>query len=246
VALVHRLMTMILLRAASCVWISIPAWEPRLRPYALGRRVEFKWLPIMSNIPVIDDAAGAEAIRARYTREGGALVGHFGTYDRHVTNLLLQSVPELMKNGRPQAMLLLGRGSEAMREQLIEKLPALADRVHAAGTLAAPELSLHVSACDVMLQPYIDGVSTRRGSTMIALAHGVPVVTTSGSFTEPLWAESDAVALAPVEDLPALVETTQRLLPDMLGRKRMSLAGRSLYAERFDVARTISALRDSR
>lgn len=245
VAVVHRLMTMILLRASRRVWISIPAWEQRLKPYALGRRVEFKWLPIASNIPVIDDPAGVRAIRARFTSDEGALVGHFGTYDRHVTNLLLQSVPELMKNGRPQAVLLMGRGSEAMRDQLIEKLPALADRVHAAGTLAAPELSLHVSACDVMLQPYVDGVSSRRTSAMVALAHGVPVVTTSGSLTEGLWAKSKAVAMAPVENVCALVEATRALLPDAEARIRMSAAARMLYDERFDLKRIITALRDA-
>ena len=215
-----------------------------MRPYALGRKVEFKWLPIASNIPVVDDPAGVDAIRARYTRDGGALMGHFGTYDRHVANLLLQSVPELMKNGRPQAVLLLGRGSEAMREQLIGKLPALAGRVHASGTLSAAELSLPVSACDVMLQPYIDGVSSRRTSTMVALAHGVPVVTTSGILTEQLWDQSRAVALVPVADLPRLVATAQSLLLDLVARRRLSIAGKSLYAEQFEMTRIISSLRD--
>jgi glycosyltransferase involved in cell wall biosynthesis len=243
VALVHRLMTMILLRAARRVWISIPAWESLLRPYALGRGIPFEWLPVVSNIPVIDDAAGVKAIRARYTQEQGALVGHFGAYDRHLTDLLLKSIPALMQNGRPQAVLLLGRGSEAMRDELTSKIPTLVGRVHASGTLAADELSRHVSACDLMLQPYIDGVSTRRTSTMVALAHGVPVVTTSGPLTEPLWAESQAVALAPVADLPELVETIQRLLPDAVARKHMSAAARSLYAERFDVEHIIASLR---
>ena len=102
-------------------------------------------------------------------------------------------------------MLFMGRGSQAMRDELVKRYPELAGRLHAAGTLAAAELSLHISACDVMLQPYIDGVSSRRTSVMVGLSHGVPVVTTSGRLTETLWAESGAVALAPVEDMAALV-----------------------------------------
>ena len=45
-AVVHRLMTAVLLRAADRVWISTPAWESRLRPYALGRAIEMRWLPV--------------------------------------------------------------------------------------------------------------------------------------------------------------------------------------------------------
>ena len=243
VAAVHRLMTMILLRAASRVWMSIPAWEVCWRPYALGRALKFTWLPVASTIAVVDNPESVQAIRARYTNGGGRLVGHFGTCDRHITELLLKAVPALLHNGKPQAMLLVGRGSEVMRSRLIHRQPALADRVHATGTLAAGELSLHVSACDVMLQPYIDGVSSRRSSTMVVLAHGVPVVTTRGSLTEPLWIESKAVALAPAEDVFALVEATQRLLPDEAGKSRMRTAAKSLYETQFDLRRTITSLR---
>ena len=75
--------------------------------------------------------------------------------------------------------------------------------------------------------------------------HSVPVVTTSGSLTESLWAESDAIVMTPVEDLLALVETAQRLLPDAAARKRMSAAARALYAERFDMTRIIASLRET-
>lgn len=243
VAVVHRLMTLILLRAASRVLMSIPAWEACWRPYALGRALEFTWLPVASTIAVVDNPESVQAIRARYTNGGGRLVGHLGTCDRHITELLLKAVPALLHNGKPQAMLLVGRGSELMRNRLIHRQPALADRVHATGTLAAGELSLHVSACDVMLQPYIDGVSSRRSSTMVVLAHGVPIVTTRGSLTEPLWIESEAVALAPAEDVSALVEATQRLLPDEAAKSRMGIAAKSLYATYFDLKRTITSLR---
>src|SRR5450432_3484576 len=36
VAAVHRLMTVIVLRAACKVWMSTEAWEPMLRPFAMG------------------------------------------------------------------------------------------------------------------------------------------------------------------------------------------------------------------
>lgn len=245
VAAIHRLMTIVLLNAAHRVWVSIPTWEARLRPYALRRPLPFRWLPVASNIPVVDDPASVRVVRERYAPAGEQIVGHFGTYDRNITELLLKSVPSLLRGRASCVMLLMGRGSLAMRDELISKFPELAERLHATGTLAAAELSLHISACDVMLQPFIDGVSSRRTSVMVGLSHGVPIVTTSGRLTESLWQQSEAVALAPVEDMEALVKTAERLLSDEMIRRRMSAAARSLYDERFDVKRIISTLREA-
>lgn len=243
-AVVHRLMMMVLLRAARRVWMSIPAWEESLRPYALGRALPFQWLPVTSNIAVVEDPAGVSATRSRYAPAGNQLVGHFGTYDRNITELLLKAVPALLRGRERQAVLLMGRGSESARDELLRRQPELTQRVHATGTLAAADLSLHLSACDVLLQPYIDGVSSRRGSAMASLSHGIPLVTTSGRLTESLWAKSEAVALAPAADVGALVETAQRVLSNEACRRRMSVAARTLYEERFTVQRTITALRE--
>lgn len=246
VAAIHRVMTMVLLSAARRVWISIPAWEKRLRPYALGRALPFQWLPVASNIPVVDDPAAVTIIRKRYAPTGMDLVGHFGTYDRHITGLLLQSVPALLRARPNCAILLLGRGSEPLCAQLRGDHPELAARVFAPGTLPAAKLSLHLSACDVLLQPYVDGVSSRRTSVMVGLSHGVPIVTTSGKLTEPLWAESEAVALVALvfgPDASALVEAAARLLVQPTLRERLRVASRALYAERFEVKLIIDALR---
>ncbi len=243
VAFVHRLMTIILLSAASHVWVTIPAWEAYWRPYALGRKKTFDWLPVVSNISVTDDDPAIKTIRSRYGAAEGSIIGHFGGYDRHNTRLLLETIPPLISNGSKDTLLLMGRGSEEVREELIRNHSAMEGRVSATGNLTAPDLSLHLRACDVMLQPYVDGVSSRRGSMMAALAHGVPVITTSGRFTEPLWAESEAVVLVPVEDVSALAAATKRLLPDSAARSNLSRAAKALYRKQFDVKVIIDRLR---
>jgi glycosyltransferase involved in cell wall biosynthesis len=244
VAAVHRLMTMVLLDAAERVWMSIPAWEASLRPFALKRSLPFRWLPVASNISVVDDPHGVAAVRSRYAPAGGEqIVGHFGTYDRNIREMLLKSVPALLRDCENCTVLLLGHGGESMREALTKNQPQLQGRIHAPGTLSAAALSLHISACDVLLQPYIDGVSSRRTSVMVGLTHGVPIVTTSGRLTESIWAESEAVSLAPVEDVAALVNETRALLKDEAKRQRLSLAARTLYQDRFHLKHTIAALR---
>lgn len=245
VALVHRPMTIILLHAASQVWVTIPAWEARWRPYTGGRKLKFSWLPVVSNIPVIDDPEAIKVTRSRYVAAEGLIVGHFGTYDRPSTNLLISAVKSLIGNGSKEVLLLMGRGSELVRDDVIRIHPELEQRVRATGALDAAELSLHLSICDVMLQPYIDGVSSRRGSTMAALAHGIPVITTSGRLTEPLWVESKAVALVPVEDVRALVSATKQLLPDAEARSSIARAGSALYDKKFDIKIIVAKLRET-
>lgn len=241
-AAVHRLMTTILLKAASRVWVSIPGWETCLRPFAFGGVKSFVWLPVPSNIPVVDDTEGIAKVRTRYAPNGEFLVGHFGAYDIYMLKLMLELLPSLLEKHGNVAVLLLGKGSEALRFELIAKHPDLGRRVYASGALTAKDVSRHISACDLMLQPYQDGVSSRRGSLMAALAHGCPVVTTNGAATESLWAESGAVCLTEVGSVSSMVEATGRLLSDAFERRRLSVAARALYEERFDARRTILAL----
>ncbi len=51
-----------------------------------------------------------------------------------------------------------------------------------------------------MIQPYPDGISSRRTSAMAGLALGLPIVSTSGHLTETIWAEHAAVVLTPIGD----------------------------------------------
>jgi glycosyltransferase involved in cell wall biosynthesis len=244
-AAVHRLMVVILLKAASHVWVSIPDWETRLRPFVLGRQKSFRCLPVPSNIPVVDDPGGVRRIRAQYAFPDAPLVGHFGAYDQYMTELMLELLPPLLDGHDKLAVILLGKGSLELRHRLIELHPDLSQAVRATGVLSAEGISRHISACDVMLQPYQDGVSGRRTSVMTALSHGVPVVTTAGKATESYWAESDAVKLTKVGDISSMVEAVQCLLADEEMRISMGNSGTRLYRERFDIQQTISALRRS-
>lgn len=244
VALVHRLMTVVLLSAASRVWTTIPKWEECWRPYALGRRVQFGWLPVPSTTPVTASAEDAATTRALYAEEGASLVGHFGTYGGHVARSLTRLLPRLLSDEETDcAVLLMGQGSETMRAELLRAHPQLADRIHATGTLSTEAISRHLAACDLLLQPYPDGVSTRRTSVMAGLAHGLPIVTTSGALTEALWQESRAVALAEVGDDDALLDEVRRLRSSSEERARLRAAGHKLYRERFDLSHTLAALR---
>ena len=87
--------------------------------------------------------------------------------------------------------LLLGRGAREFARTL-----ALGERVVAREDLPASEIAALLRVSALALQPFPDGISARRTSAMAALALGVPLVTTDGFLTDPVWREG-AVALAP-------------------------------------------------
>jgi glycosyltransferase involved in cell wall biosynthesis len=246
-ALVHRLMTIVLLNAARRVWISTPRWEKAWRPYALGRRIPFSWLPLPSNVPVVNDAAAVTALRARYAPAGEQIIGHFGTFGYPITPMLESIIPQLFQSSEPLVMVFIGPKGAEFRDRVLRNHPEYAGRIHVTGPIPAtdPRLSAHLAACDLMIQPYPDGASSRRTSLLAPLAHGVPLVTTSGPSTEALWHESDAVALAPAQDLEAFVAEARCLLSDQSARRRASQAGRSLYQKYFAIERIAEALQSA-
>lgn len=241
---VNRAMAFTLTRAARRCFVGAAGWEPMLRQLAPAN-CAISWLPVPSNVPVIDDPEAVRAIRRSLMVEGGVVIGHFGTGREPFIAARLGAVaPALLREHPGARLLLLGRDSRAQRERILAGAPELHARVRAAGPLAARDLSLHLGACDLMIQPYDDGVSTRRTSVMAALAHRRAVLTTAGGLTEPLWAQSRAVALVAADDAAAMGAALARLIDDAPERARLGAAAGALYAERFDLAHTIAALRE--
>jgi glycosyltransferase involved in cell wall biosynthesis len=240
-ALVHRVMTAVLLRAAHRVWLSTPAWESLLRPYALGRAMDMRWLPV----PGCESASGgdAEDVKPIASTLGRPLIGHFGTYGDAVATLLEDRVWAVMDGPCRPTLLLLGSGGESFATRLLARHPQWHGRVHATGFLSTDRLNTHLAACDVLLQPYPDGITVRRTSVMAALARGRAVVTTSGHLTEPLWAQQGAVALVDVNDAVSFTCEVERLLCDVPARRIMEGRARAVYDAHFSVDRLIHTLR---
>jgi len=241
-AAVNRVMAWLVGGAAERAFVSIPGWRAGVGRVTLDG-TPVTWLPVPAAITVVDDPPAADDIAARYG-QGHPLVGHFGTYGDLIAPLVESAIVSLL--GRTDChVLLMGHGSTDARARLVLRHSESGARVHAAGTLPADDVSRHIRACAVMLQPYPDGISSRRTSAMTALAHGVPVVTTEGPLTESMWRTADAVALAPVGDADALALMVAALIADPIGRADLAGRGRALYDGQFDLRHTIAALRCS-
>ena len=241
-ACVQRVMTMMLLRAARKVWVAIPAWTAMWQPYALGRDIPFEWLPVPSSLDVPDPA---DVARLRHQLGAQPLVGHLGTFGPLVTRLLERTVADVLAAVPDVRMLLLGAGSELYGKALTRRIPAAAHRIIATGRLSHADLARHIAACDLLLQPFPDGVSTRRTSVMAGMKLGVPVVTTRGRLTEPLWDAARAVRLSGVGDSHALAAHVADLLRAPGERERLIRAARHLYDHHFGVDHLVGVLKSA-
>jgi hypothetical protein len=204
-ALVQRYMTRTVLRSARRVWMSIPGWESRLRPMLPdGSRLQL--LPVPGTIPVDRSMAATAGIRRRALGSATWLVGYFGSGGRYAESALQAAIRTLRAKRQDLAFICIGRGSEEAAARM--ELP----RITATGAIDLTSLSHHLSACDVLIQPYVDGVSGRRTTTISALEHGIPVATTFGALSEPFWKDSRAVAVVPADAPHLLAGAAERLL----------------------------------
>ena len=240
-AMVQRLMAALLLRASSRTYVATDQWRGYLAPYA-APGTDFTLLPIPSTLPADPPADTIIAWRRRLAGPGDVLVVHLGTYGDHVATELAPMVPALLQRCAHSRFVFVGRGGERFAEQLAQKHPTFASRLHATGPLDGVQAACVIAACDVALQPYPDGVTTRRTSVMAPLALGVPTVTSRGRLTESVWSDVPSVALATASDTSAHVAATESLLRDEGSRRRLGTAGRRLYADRFAIQRTVNVL----
>jgi glycosyltransferase involved in cell wall biosynthesis len=238
IAVANRLMAWWIATAADRVFVTIPAWGDLLRRLA-PKSPPSEWLPVPSNLPTDVTPAPKRATE---------LIGHFGTYGESVVKLLEPALVGLLEKSAGRVALLLGRNGDTFRGRFVARHPSLAARVIATGELSATETAAEIAACDLMLQPYPDGVSSRRGSVMSGLALGVPMVTNLGPLSELIWAsESSGVKLAPKPSVPDLIQAVEYLLARTLTeRSARGNAGRRLYSERFALENTIAKLREER
>lgn len=241
-ATVHRLMARLITEAAERIFVSIPAWSRLLQRFCPSSR-PIEWLPVPSTLPVVANGEAVTALRRSLTADGKLLVGHFSTYGHGIAPLLKATIHHIASKLPAVCFLLLGRNSTTFATYLKGNDPILDGKVVACGEAAGEAISAHLRVCDLLLQPYPDGVSSRRTTVMAGLALGLPIVTNLGPLSEPLWAEERAVAAVASAEPQVLAERVITLLNDAAGRAELASRAAALYQRRFRFERTIAALR---
>lgn len=242
---VNHLMAAILVRAASTIFVAAQRWSDILIRYTpKGRKI--CWLPVPSTIPVVRDRAATVAMRMRFAMSESRLLGHFGTYGPLVASRLKPALESILSTHQNARVLLIGRNGERFHDDFVREHPSLVSRISATGALVESEVSTYIDACDVMIQPYAGGITSRNTSALAGLAHGKATATTTGRLSEDFWRRSGALLLAPDQDAEALARDTIYLLDDRDRAKAMGCEAVKLYRETFDVEHTIAGLRGAR
>lgn len=204
-----------------------------------GRLAE---IPIGSNIALHEAGQGAIDAwrRGLPLRSDDFLLGYFGFLNPSKgADILIEALSELEKHVH---LVFLGgqTGSSdtEVNRQFADEVASVAsdlgvsERVHWTGFLSDRELSVAMQACNLMVMPYRDGASLRRGTLMAALAHGQAVVTTEPVSRVQELTHGENVWLVARDSAAALSEAIALLQNDANLRHRLG-QGALLLSQQF-------------
>ena len=198
---------------------------------ALGKKASV--LPVGSNIPVSSPRILVD--------DGKVLLIHFG--GNHPTHCLPWTVLALeaaqaASVGKTIEMVWVGV-DELEKKRVLKEMsrPGFSTSIKALGYLSANEVSEWLSRSTLVLAPFLDGISTRRGSVMAAFEHELPVVTNLGwaSDSQISWKDFAFVSSSGDAGTEAenFVTAVVGALKNPEERKKRSAAGLDYYQKNF-------------
>lgn len=211
--------------AADVLFFSIEPWAEIFAPWFPKAQVVH--LPVGSNILRVDADRQAQRQALGYTEEE-LVVGVFGgAHPSRLLPLIRAGVHALQQAHRVR-VLYIGNAGAAIRT-VLDGVP-----VHDAGKLASADVSRHFAAMDMYLAPFRHGVSTRRGSFLVGLQHGIPSVSTYGRHTgrELRTLDGEAFLLTSQEEAAYATEVL-RLAGDAALRNRLRTGSRAAFDAHF-------------
>ena len=183
-------------------------------------------IPIGSNITGLTLSPSER--QARRQRLGycddDLILGYFGFLNRSKGGLTLIRALARIAEWRPNTYLLMigdtlgasDPSNDAYLQQvnkLINEL-GIAARVKWTGQQAEADVAATLNACDVLLMPYLDGASLRRGTLMAGLANGCAIVTTEPQAPLTELVDGRDLLYVPPDNDAALAEAVQRIATD--------------------------------
>lgn len=212
---------------ADQVFFSIEPWAHKFEKWFSGTPVAH--LPVGSNMP-FESTSRTDRRRALGFQEDSLVIGVFGS--AHPSRLLpfIKAAVDAISSEHANARLLyIGADGKKVHEAIGHK------NFVDAGPLAPEDVSRHFSAMDLYLAPFKKGVSSRRGSFMVGIQHGVATVSTSGIQSDSFLLEQHekAMLLASDQDPVDFAKLAVRLALSPEERTRIAASGRVLYEQRF-------------
>jgi glycosyltransferase involved in cell wall biosynthesis len=126
-------------------------------------------------------------------------------------------------------LLLIGSGSDEIARRLPGDLDSLRDKVSQLGYCSDTDLQRYLVASDLVLLPFVDGVSVRRSSLALACSLGLPIASTVSGLSDRLLVDAGCFGLAPADDGEAYAAMVRQLWLDIPERERLGREARRLF-----------------
>ena len=229
-ALAHRIQWGPLVRNADAVGISTEAWlvnRVGAKPPFTGK---FLLTPSPSNIPVAETAGDHSKTwrRKHDLPDDLPLMAYFGAMSWHKRfDWVIDSWKASQKEGRPVGLVMVGSvGDYTPPTELRSLFKPL-------GYLDEVDVSKALRAIDLLMLPYLDGVSERRGSFMAGIQHGKTVLTNLGEGTGAQLSKSDFFAASGKTDRDGFIKLANDLISDKSKLSNLGDRARRTYDERY-------------
>ena len=187
-------------RMADVIFVSTTRWIAEIK--AVWPQAVCHHLPVGSNLP--RSKLSREAARENLGVASDTLViGMFGSsHPSRLTDWMGAAVGGAASVQDKLVVLYVGKDGKAFQE-VCGGFPFMDE-----GPLPAEAVADRLRAMDVLISPFVDGLSTRRGSAIAGFQHGLAVASTWANHTDGLLREATPsnLILAPRDDQPAFIE----------------------------------------
>jgi glycosyltransferase involved in cell wall biosynthesis len=183
-------------------------------------------VPVGSNLPLCSLSRGGA--RERLGLPDGSILGVFGNaHPSRLIDWIAEAAGEVRMQ-RPESMLLyVGKDGAQISEVCKRSGIHFADH----GLLPDDEASLRLRAMDVLLSPFVDGISARRSSAIAGLQHDLPVLTTSTHNSDECMLQHPLVFSSPVtEGSTAFAKLARKWIAGGFARREVPDFGTSPFA----------------
>jgi glycosyltransferase involved in cell wall biosynthesis len=230
VGIIQRLMLWCLIAGSEKVAVTTDRWTRMISRLPGSRSKRVFHLPAGSNLPRVESTAVERCrLRAELGFRGRDVVVTMlqPTGAGKLPDVAMRVWKEISAMHADARLLIIGSGD---LDGIHVSNP---DRVVDAGYVPADRASRLLACGDVFLAPFVDGVSARRTSVMAAMAHGLPVVTTTGHLTDPIFAGSPLV-LQSSTDTRGLAGRVDGLIRSPEARRSRGDETRAFFQRHFD------------
>ncbi len=231
----QRMQLHAIVRTCTVSYTSCDRYRDHVLSVAPGSTVRV--MPIGSNIPRIDAQRHSEKARLGIPTSTTVL-GMFGTTQSGVQLAFIgEAIRRCREAGHEVVLLYVGSQGGRLRDHM----PA--NGLMDLGRLEPTDVSRALTAMDIYLATFDDGISTRRGTVMAALQHGAALVGTIGKNTDALWRTEDgtSLVLAAADNAGAFSSAVLSLVTDGRRAATMGACGTALYHRMFDWPHTVTA-----